>query len=292
MFKRYLICTDLVDGLQRLTAFIPALAQAGGQQFVFTHTVPIWAEGDIPRLDEAKIAEAQTVLDAALAHQGEGREVIVDIQSGKPQDMIPKLVQKYNSDVVLMGTATRSLIQETIFGSNSLAIARSTAVPLMLLRPQLINTYTQAELTLRCQNLWRYLLIPYSGSESAKYLLEQLKATVQAAGANAPQKCLLLTVVSETKRKGISSDYQQQAAAEQLAQAEAELASCGIEVTTEVRVGDPMQEITHAAIKHDITAIAIAHVSRSALLELTAPSFANEILRHSWFPVLFFSPKG
>jgi len=52
MFKRYLICTDLVDGLQRLTAFVPALAQAGGQQLVFTHIVPIWNEGDIPRLDE------------------------------------------------------------------------------------------------------------------------------------------------------------------------------------------------------------------------------------------------
>lgn len=292
MFKRYLICTDLVDGLQRLTAFVPALAQAGGQQFVFTHIVPIWNEGDIPRLDHEKIAAAQAVLETALAHQAEGCEVIVDIQSGKPQDLIPKLVKKHQSDVVLVGTATRSLIQETVFGSNSLSIARSTAVPLMLLRPQLINTYTQAELALRCQNLWRYLLIPYSGSESAQYLLEQIQAAVQAAGAEAPQKCLLLTVVSENPRKGLSSDYQQQVAAEQLAKAKAELADCGLAVATEVRVGDPMQEITQAAIKHDITAIAIAHVSRSALLELTAPSLANEILRHSWFPVLFFSPKG
>ncbi|MEM8637530.1 MAG: universal stress protein [Cyanobacteria bacterium P01_G01_bin.54] len=291
MFKRYLICTDLVDGLHRLIDFVPALAQGGCQQVVFTHVVPVWTEGDIPRIDEEKVQAAQASLETALVHQREGLEIIVDIQSGNPEEVIPKLVQQYDCDVVLTGTATRSLMQETIFGSTSLRLARSMAVPLLLLRPQLMTTYTRAELALRCEHLWHYLLVPYSGSESATYLLEQLKSAMQADAGRSLQKCLLLTVVNPAGRKRFTQDYQEQAAEAQLEQAKAELGDCGVEITTEVRIGDPMQQITQAAIKYDITAIATAQASRSALLEITAPSFANEILRQSWFPVLFFSPK-
>ncbi|MGB0562208.1 MAG: universal stress protein [Spirulinaceae cyanobacterium] len=293
MFKRYLICTDLVDGLHRLTDFVPALVQGGCRQVVFTHVVPLWTEGDIPRIDDESVQAAQARLDEALTHQREGLEIIVDIQSGNPEEAIPKLVQKYDCDVVLTGTATRSLMQETIFGSTSLRLARSMAVPLLLLRPQIMTTYTRAELALRCEHLWRYLLVPYSGSsESATYLLERLKAVLQADEGRSLQKCLLLTVINPGGRKrGITGDYQAQTAEEQLAKAKAELGDCGVEIVTEVRSGDPMRQITEAAIKHDITAIATAQATRSALREFTAPSFANEILRNSWFPVLFFSPK-
>lgn len=291
MFKRYLICTDLIDGLQGLVNFVPDLTQAGCEQLVFTHTVPLWDEGDIPRIDEAKVEHAKEVLEQALRPSDSAVEVVVDVQSGRPQETIPKLVKTYGSDVVFTGTATRNLLQETLFGSTSLSVARSTAVPLMLLRPQLISTYTQEELALRCQHLWRYLLVPYSGSDSAKYLVQQLKAVIQADTARSLQQLRLLQVVSKSTRKGLSPDYQRQVALETLEAAKKELATCDVEVTTEVRMGDPMQEILQAAQVHDISAIATAHVSRNALAELTAPSFANEILRHSWFPVLFFSPK-
>ena len=71
-------------------------------------------------------------------------------------------------------------------GSTSNALARQTEQPLTIIRPQLITTYTKEELALRCQHLWRYLLIPYNDSKAANYLIEQIKKYA----ANRPEKLL------------------------------------------------------------------------------------------------------
>ncbi|WP_242018048.1 universal stress protein [Synechocystis sp. FACHB-383] len=54
---------------------------------------------------------------------------------------------------------------------------------------------------------------------------------------------------------------------------------------------DPVQEILDAAFVNDITAIAVAS-HRTTLLDWTVPSLTDNILNRSWFPLLFFSPKG
>ena len=46
-----------------------------------------------------------------------------------------------------------------------------------------------------------------------------------------------------------------------------------------------------AALDFDISAIAIATDYRNSLLQWTVRSFANDMMRSSWFPVLLFSPK-
>ncbi|MEL6929890.1 MAG: universal stress protein, partial [Cyanobacteria bacterium J06600_6] len=63
------------------------------------------------------------------------------------------------------------------------------------------------------------------------------------------------------------------------------------EVNTLVKQGDPLKEITAAALDFDISAIAIATDYRNNLLQWTVRSFANDVMRSSWFPVLLFSPK-
>jgi nucleotide-binding universal stress UspA family protein len=294
MFKRYLICTDLVDGLQRLVQFVPQLAQGGCEQVTFIHCVPPWDEGDVPRIDAAKVREAKEILSGAIAQQTDAIAVDVEVVTGKPSKMLTKTVISHQSDVVIMGTATRNQLQETLFGSTTLSVARATQVPLMLLRPQLICTYTAEELALRCQHLWRSLLVPYNGSESGKYLLEQLKLTLQRGGADVPERCVLITVVNEggrPRRTGVIDSWRYEQAEAALVEAQAELSACGVEVSYEIRTGDTLPEITQAAMAQNTSAIAIAYVTKQALLELTAPSFANEVLRHSWFPILLFSPR-
>lgn len=294
MFKRYLICTDLVDGLQRLVQFVPQLAQGGCEQVTFIHCVPPWEEGDVPRIDEAKVREAKEILSRAIAQQTDAIAVDVEVVTGKPSKMLAKSVISHQSDVVIMGTATRNRLQATLFGSTTLAVAQATQVPLMLLRPQLICTYTAEELALRCQHFWRSLLVPYNDSESGKYLLEQLKLTLQRGGADVPERCVLITVVNEggrPRRTGVINSWRYEQAEAALVDAQAELSACGVEVSYEIRTGDTLPEITQAAMAQNTSAIAIAYVTKQALLELTAPSFANEVLRHSWFPILLFSPR-
>lgn len=293
MFRNCLICTDFSDGLSRFIDFIPDLAANGLTKIVVLHSVPLWTEGNVPRVDQEKIDAAQARLSQALESVPEGVEVHIEVPSGRPSETIPNIAQQYQSEVILTGTPIRSLLEEKIFGSTSLELAKSTATPILTLRPQLISTYTRDELALRCRNLWRYLLIPYNDGNSAKYLVERLKDYARDRPDNSLQQCLLLWAIEETSgRRGVPTEYRVEEAEKRLAEVKADLEdSLKLQVKTQVCLGSPLMQILETAVTEDISAIATAYVTRGALLDWTVSSFADEILRSSWFPVLFFSPK-
>lgn len=291
MFKSCLICTDFSDGMHRLVNFVPDLAQAGLKKIVFFNSVPLWTEGEIPRIDEERVEKVKARLNKATANVPEGVEVQIEVMSGKPLDTIPRVLETHPVDVVFTGTPIRSFLQEKCFGSTSVGLGKLTDKPLTIIRPQLITTYTTEELSLRCQHIWRYLLIPYKEGKAARYLLDRIKQQVQEYPNGTLKKCMLISVVEEGGRNAILAQNRLQEAKENIAKAKSELEAVGLEVNTEVRQGNPIQEILDAALEFDIGAIAIATDYRNALLELTAPSFANDFMRRSWFPFVFYSPK-
>ena len=291
MFQSCLVCTDFSDGLHRLVNFVPSLAQAGLKKIVFFNSVPLWDEGEVPRVDEEKIAEAKKRLSAATVNIPEGVEVHLEVLSGKPLDTIPRVLKTHPVDVVFTGTPIRSLLQEQFFGSTSVGLSKLTDRPLTIIRPQLITTYTTEELSLRCEHIWKYLLIPYKEGKSGRYLIDKIKEQVKKCPDSSLKQCMLISVVEEGRRSRALGKHCLQEAAEELASVKKELEEIGLEVNTEVRQGNAIQEIMDAALEFDITTIAIATDYRNTLLEWTAPSFANDLIRRSWFPVLFFSPK-
>ncbi len=291
MFESCLICTDLADGLHRLVDFVPDLARGGLKKIIFFSSVPLWEEGEVPRIDTEKIQKVKELLSKALSNVPEGVEVKVEVASGKPLDTIPRVLHNYSVDVILTGTPIRSLLDEKFFGSTSVGLSKLTECPLTIIRPQLITTYTREELSLRCQHLWRYLLIPYNDGKSAHYLIERIKLYLQKYPETSLKKCMLISVVDNVGRQAVLKEYRLQEAQEKLESVKAELEALGIIVNTAVREGNPLHEIMDAALEFDISAIAIATSYRNSLLEFTAPSFANDVIRRSWFPVVFFSPK-
>ncbi|HBB32307.1 MAG TPA: universal stress protein UspA-like protein [Cyanobacteria bacterium UBA8803] len=292
MFQSCLICTDFADGLYRFVEFVPSLAAGGIQQIVFCHSVPVWEEGEIPRIDEDAIAAARARLSAGLKNIPDGIEVHIEVISGRPLDNIPKVAQQYQSDVILTGSTSRSFLQETLFGSTTVGLARAGMTPLLILRPQLISTYTREELDLRCQHLLRYVLIPYNGSKAAKYVVQRVKEYAQKSPAGSLQQCALLWIIEEGGRTAILKEQQRQAAQVELEQLKAELESLGLAVHTEVRQGNPHIQLLDAAMLLDISAIAISSDHLGTILEWPVGSFAGDLMRRCWHPVLFFPPRS
>ncbi len=291
MFQSCLICTDFTDGLHRLVDNVPYLAQCGLKKIIFFHSVPLWEEGEVPRVDEEKVEEAKQRLSRAVENVPTGIEVKVEVASGKPLDTIPRILKKNSIDVIITGTPIRSLAKEKFFGSTSRGLAKITEQPLNIIRPELITIFTQEELALRCEHLWRYLLIPYNDSQSAHYLLDQIKKYAQNRPANSLQKCLLISIVDDSGRKSILVEQRLQEATEQLAAVKADLEKLGLEVDILVKTGDPIQVTLATALDYDISAIAIATDFDGNILQWTVRSYASDLMRTSWFPVLLFSPK-
>jgi nucleotide-binding universal stress UspA family protein len=101
---------------------------------------------------------------------------------------------------------------------------------------------------------------------------------------------MLLWVIEEGGRRSVPKDYQFTEAEETLATVKAELEKLGLQVNAEVRLGNPYEEVLDAALEYDISAIALSSDNLGKLIEWPVRSFAGELMRRSWHPVLFFPP--
>ncbi|MGB3769332.1 MAG: universal stress protein [Phormidesmis sp.] len=286
MFKRVLICTDFTDSLQRLANFVPDLAKGGMEHIVFFHSVPLMTSREIPCVDEEKISEARKVLAIAKSNVPAGTTVEIEIASGRASENIVRAVKKHKPDIMFSGMPTRSALNEKLFGSTTLEIADKVNVPILIMRPQLVSTYREAELSQRCQHLFEYLLLPYDGSDSAKQLVSRVKAKIQADPKGALETCLLCWVIDGGGR--VSSSNPAKAAEAKLSEVKTDLSGMGTEIETEVRIGSPLEEILKSGEMHDISAIAVCSSANSGLLKLTVPSFTTSILRACWHPIIHF----
>ena len=286
MFKRVLICTDFTDSLQRLANFVPDLAKGGMEHIVFFHNVPLMTSREIPCVDEEKISQARKVLAIAQSNVPDGTTVDIEIASGRASENIVRAVKKYKPDIMFSGMPTRSALNEKLFGSTTLEIADRVDVPILIMRPQLVSTYREAELSQRCQHLFEYLLLPYDGSDSAKNLVSSVKAKIQADPKGALETCLLCWVIDDGGR--VSRSNPEKAAQAELDEVKAEMAGGGTEIETEVRIGSPLEEILKSGEMHDISAIAVCPGKSGSLLKLTVPSFTTSMLRACWHPIIHF----
>ncbi len=292
MFERVLICTDFADGLHRLAHFVSSLGLAGIKQIVFLHIVPLWEKGAIPRVDTENIEAAQTTLAAAVGENNSDVEVKIEVQSGKPVEKILKVAQTYQSGLIILGSQSRSLFTEKLVGSTMAELSHQTKIPLLVLRPQLISTYTSEELTLRCQHLFRSLLLPYNDNQSANYLVKQVKKLAEKQPGKFLQKCQLCWVIDNSGRQERPPKILPQQAQATLSQIKADLEGVNLQVKTEVREGNSINQILETAFMADISAIAVSSETIGKLQEWLVSSFAAEILRQSWYPVLFFPLPG
>ena len=285
MFKRSLVCTDFDDSLQRLIKFVPDLVQSGLDQIVFFHNVSLTKDREIPKVDENAVAEAKSkLMEADEATLPDGKSVVIEVRSGRVIDNISKVARCYDADVLILGTPTRSLLSEKLFGSTTTGIANQLNIPLVILRPQLVATYREQELALRCQTLFDHILVPYDGSNSAKHLVAKIKASANNSGY--PKQCTLCWIIDDGIRVELRESEAEAKA--QLDQVKADLASVGVEVFTEIRQGDPQSEILQSAEVNDISAIAICSGKSKGILKWSVPSFTSALLRSSWHPVIHF----
>ncbi|MEN9201717.1 MAG: universal stress protein [Thermostichus sp. DG_1_6_bins_120] len=294
MFKNLLIATDRQDGLQRFGKCLEDLHSSGIERIAFVHSIT-WQEDSIgiPEDITPEIQAQQAELQELLGTIPAGLEVKALVQVGKPVDLILKGIQQYGSDLLITGMGTHNLLTEKLFGSTTIALLPKLKIPVMVMRPQLIATFTLEELRLRSRHLFRYILVPFDFEEPRRKLLTHLSQLLP----NTPQcqAVTLLYVIDPSARRNQGSDLQalKRKAEADLAQAIQPLLEQvqPVQLRTSVRVGSPLKEILTTAAEEDMTAIATASPNVGSFWEWSVRSLTGEILRQSWHPVLFF-PRG
>jgi nucleotide-binding universal stress UspA family protein len=287
MFQRCLICTDLTDGLQRLVTDVKSLAHGGLTEITFLHSVPLWEEGQVPRINFEEIELAKDKLSSALSYSSDEVKVNVEVTSGNVADNVLKVIKKYNPDFIITGTPLRSSLQERIFGSTTMNLTKKVQIPVMILRPQLISVYTSEEMKIRCSKLNDYWLVPCYDVDKAHYLLEQIKFYATEKPSKVKHKYLFLIVIDNVSRSDLIVENSVKEAQKKSEAVKKDLESLGLEIEVIVTTGNPLKETLNVALTHDISAIAIAD-DQDSLLDWSVKSFTQEVLHRSWFPVVFF----
>ncbi len=294
MFKRLLIATNFNDGIHRLVHFIPSLAAGGVEHILFYHSVPLWEEGEIPRINQAVIDQTRDRLSVALNNLPTGINVQVQVDSGTPETRLTQAITAFKPDLLVLGTPIRSLLSENLLGSTTQQLLQQLAIPIMALRPPLVSTYTNEELDLRCRHLWRSLLIPFNGTDAAQRLLDLLQYYIQQSntklGSPTVERCTLLWILDTKGKRDIPKDYQMDQAEAALAKAQERLTALNLAVDVEIRHGDPLMETIKCATDSDISAIATNSTYNSRWMDWSIPSLGRDLLRGSWHPVLYI-PK-
>ena len=198
MFERVLICTDLKDGLQRLAHYPDALAAGGMKQIVFLHIVPLIETRTAPKSDNDRVEQAQARLTAAVGQSPAGVEVHIEVRSGASVETIIQVAKSYGSEAIVLGSQSHNSFANILRGSKMTELSRRTTLPLLILRPQLIAAFTGEELRLRCQHLFRAVLVPYDGSTAANFLVEQIKQLAQKQTDRYLERCVLSWVTGDT----------------------------------------------------------------------------------------------
>jgi nucleotide-binding universal stress UspA family protein len=293
MFQRPLICTDGTDGLHRLTLSLPSL-QAGGMTHVtFLSVVPFETDCEIPHEDHDGIKHAHKLLDQARDHCPEGLHVDVQVVStgGRVEDTILDVANTTKSDLLIMGSAHRTLLAEKLFGSTASDLSQRSPVAMLILRPQFVATLTLEELDLRFRHLLRYLLVPYNDGDGTQGLVKDLAQRLQQQHDRGlpvqVERCRLFWAVEQGRRE-IPVEYWLDTAKQQLEELRQNFTVEDLQVDVQAEVtSDRLSSFLDAAREHDVSAIAI-HASRvNNLVELlSVPDINAALLRRSLHPVL------
>jgi len=289
MFRRILVCTDLTDGLQRFISQVSALQPIGIEHLTFLHCVPFSQDGDIPHENETALALAKAQLTYTPASSPCPVEVKVKVLSGTPSEWIPTIAAQEQAEALILGATTRNFLTEKLFGSTTAAVSQRCNLPILTLRPPLIQVYRHDELTLRCQNLLREILIPFDSLSTGHTLVEHLKHLLDRQPIPHLAKCWLVAIVPPKLRR-MPNDHKVQEADAQLQELKQRLSPYPLTIETQVYAGD-LRDLLKLLSPYNISAIGVTYHRGEGLLDWSVPSFGKEILRHSWHPVLLFPPS-
>jgi nucleotide-binding universal stress UspA family protein len=213
----------------------------------------------------------RSVIEAA------GFAVETHVVRGTPHRRLNGIAETVHADLSVVGSRGQSPLENRVVGSTTRNLARTTVVPL------LVNRVERAvdDPTVRREHLFRSVLFATDFSEHAARAFEAFcylrHATEEAT----------LVHVRSPKDAGADGGV---SPAERLAERARTLEEWGIETRTEVRRGDPAEEILAAEAAVTPSTVLVGSKGRSRIRRLLLGSVSEEIVARATGNVLLVPP--
>lgn len=206
-----------------------------------------------------------------------GFDVETHVVRGTPYRRINGIAETVRADLSVVGSRGQSPLENRIIGSTARNLARTTVVPVLINR---VERATDDPDVLR-EHLFQRLLFATDCSEHADRAFDAFSYL-----RHATEEATLVHVQSP-KDRGVDADVDPR---ERLAEHASTLESWGIEARTEVRQGDPADEILAVEAERSPSTILVGSKGRSRIRRLLLGSVSEEIVARATGNVFLVPP--
>ncbi len=298
MFKKILVPLDGSKIAEAVIPFAAEIAARSRAELLFVTAVQQVGVWDATLSLQVLKREAEVAADYLATVErdlsDEGRKVATQVLDGDAAEAVLAAVEEAGADLIAISTHGRSGVSRWLFGSVATHILERATVPLLVLRPK------EGEDRGAPGPVVKKILVPLDGSEVAKSILPVIEEFAKTMGASlvlyhsvAPLSAYPGFESAGAAALGEAIEEMQRQAKEILARAAEEVLSRGVEATTVVSLGTPVDGVLTAADELDVDLIAIATHGRSGLGRAVLGSVADGVIRRSAdVPCLVIRPTG
>ncbi len=206
-----------------------------------------------------------------------GMDVETHVVRGTPHRRINGIAEAEDVDLTIVNSRGRSPLENRVIGSTARNLSRTTVVPLLVNRVE--RATDEPEVVY--QHLFRRVMYATDFSENAAAAFEMfdhLKDATQDA-----------TLVHVRTPKDPEPDTEDEAV-ERLEQLKMQLEEMGVPAETDVRRGDPAEEILAAEEEHDPTMVLMGSRGHSRLRRLLLGSVSEDVVARANGNVMLVPP--
>ncbi|OYR45498.1 universal stress protein [Halorubrum sp. Hd13] len=276
--KSAVLATDLSTASESMIQSetgLNCLEQIGVDRIHLVTVVPSNVHSGMPgmgfekRRKEALRRYSSTVEDA-------GFDVETHVVRGTPHRRINGVAGSVNADLIMVGSRGKSPLENRVIGSTARNLARTTVVPLIVDR---IERGVEEPETVR-RHLFKRTLFATDFSENAERAFRSFEYL-----RHATKEVTLVHVESPKDDTGEGADPQ-----DRLDDLANRLDELELDARTEIRRGDPADEILAAEAEHDPSTLMIGSRGRSRLRRLLLGSVSEEVVARATGNVFLVPP--
>jgi nucleotide-binding universal stress UspA family protein len=243
---------------------------------VRTHHVLGTPENELRKRFERELG---AILDAEACRLSPDFEVRCSAIASSAGEAIVSAAARAGADLIVVGATRQGPMMRHILGSTADRVIRTSAVPVLVLRPPFVT------------ELRRVLLTTDLSDASAAALRRGVYvANRLGAPGDLEVRCAMVTWVSEWIRPALASEKVYAGAREELIRFLASIALPIENVEARVRIGDPAKEVVAEAAEWNADLVVVGTRGRASVSRFLLGSVAGSVLRSAFCSVLVVPP--
>jgi nucleotide-binding universal stress UspA family protein len=255
---------------------LKCLGRIGVDTIHLATVVPVNVHAGVPAVNVTErrrraLDQYRTVIESA------GFDVETHVVRGKPFRRINGIAENVRADLSVVGSRGQSPLENRVIGSTARNLARTTVVPLLVNRVERASDDPEVVR----ERLFRRILFATDFSDHADRAFDAFSYLRHATAA------ATLVHVRSPKDEGADAEGDPR---ERLAERASTLERWGIETQTEIRRGDPAEEILGAEAETNPSTILIGAKGRSRIRRLLLGSVSEEIVARAAGNVFLVPP--